>query len=33
MDDSRAAAASEASQVVPSEVETVRVMFRGTIVG
>ena len=33
MDDSRAAAASEANQAVPAEVETVRVMFRGTIVG
>ena len=32
MDDSHAAAAAEARQTVPAEVETVRMMFRGTIV-
>jgi DNA polymerase-3 subunit gamma/tau len=32
MDESRAAAATEASQAIPAEVETVRMMFRGTIV-
>jgi DNA polymerase-3 subunit gamma/tau len=32
MDESRVAAVTEASQAIPAEVETVRMMFRGTIV-